>query len=198
MRVFINQGRASDEQYFPFQAVANSICTFLWRALVRPQRPNICPRRGRGEPEPLSHHFQYSSFPTPLPSHNWQETVVVIVPETQALRFADILSGRSQLWQAEEVCVPRNQHPVGPGYILGWVRTRNDQNRLQPGMIRLLLNHWGQIQVLVGDVDRQDAGGIQMAPIECERLSRKQMHRDGVTRKGIHCEHIELLRRLGR
>jgi hypothetical protein len=68
---------------------------------IRPARRSLKPAGNTSRQQlllALSHYTHYSSFLTLLPPHNWQETVVIIVPETQALKSTDILPGRGQLW----------------------------------------------------------------------------------------------------
>ena len=56
------------------------------------------------------------------------------------------------------------------------------------------VNHRLQVQILVGDMDRQDAIWLEMPEVQGKGFASQKMDRDGITRESIHREHIKLLR----
>ena len=53
-----------------------------------------------------------------------------------------------------------------------------------------------QIDMLVGDVEGEDAAGSEVALVEGDGLGGEQMQRDGVAGECIDDQHVEVLRRL--
>ena len=52
----------------------------------------------------------------------------------------------------------------------------------------------GEIEVLVGDVEGEDAVGLEVAEVELDGLSGEQVQRDGVAGEGVDGEDVEVLR----
>ena len=57
-------------------------------------------------------------------------------------------------------------------------------------------HHRDQVEEAIGDMERDDAVGLQVAQIRLERLARDEVHRNRVAREGVDREHVEALRRL--
>ena len=55
----------------------------------------------------------------------------------------------------------------------------------------------GEVEVLVGDVEGEDAVGGQVLEVELERLGGEQVERDGVAGEGIDGEDVEALGLIG-
>ena len=53
-------------------------------------------------------------------------------------------------------------------------------------------HHRGQIEILVGDVNRQHAVGLQVPEIQLESLARQQMYRNRIARKRIDHQRVEV------
>src|ERR1043166_1574898 len=67
---------------------------------------------------------------------------------------------------------------------------------MKAGMVGLRLHHWSQLQVTIGNVKSDDPARRQMALVELEGFSGKQMDRDCVAGKCIHRDYVIILRRL--
>src|SRR5579859_695335 len=64
---------------------------------------------------------------------------------------------------------------------------------MQSGMVSLFLNHWRQFQEMVGNVKSDNSAGREMALVELEGLSCKQVDRDRVAGKCVHRDHVIVL-----
>ena len=53
-----------------------------------------------------------------------------------------------------------------------------------------------EVEVTVGNVDRDDAIGLEVAQVEGERLGGEEVDGDGVAAEGVEGEEIEVLRLL--
>ena len=56
-------------------------------------------------------------------------------------------------------------------------------------------HHRFEVEVAVGDMDRNDASGTQVFTVGGEGLECEQVHRDGVAAKGVEDDDVVVLRR---
>src|ERR1043166_148006 len=96
----------------------------------------------------------------------------------------------------QELAVLRRQDPGCGGEQPLLVASRVNQQ----GLIAVdgcdLVDHRGQVQVLIRDVNRQDSRRLQMAEVERKSLRSEQVNWNRVAGKGIDNQDIESLGRL--
>ena len=70
------------------------------------------------------------------------------------------------------------------------------QHRVQPTRLGDACHHRRQVQEAIRHVEGDDAVGLQMPLVHRHRLGGDQVDRHRVAGERVHCEHIEVLRRL--
>ena len=105
---------------------------------------------------------------------------------------------RGDLRLRKELSVARNQHPIGGELASVFVREARDAHRLHSGRLRKQRDGWLQIDMLIRNVESQNAAGREIASVERERFSSEQVQRDGVAGECVDHQNVEILRGLVR
>jgi hypothetical protein len=93
----------------------------------------------------------------------------------------------------EEAGVVADEHPGGTVGSAGLVGGTVDDSGCHVGRGCDLSYFGGEVEVLVGDVEGDDAGGCEVSAVELDCLGGEQVERDGVAGEGIDGEDIEVL-----
>ena len=72
----------------------------------------------------------------------------------------------------------------------------NDQHSLFPKPLGRRRSDRLQVQIRIGDVNRQNAVRPEVAKVDLECFKGKKVNRNGVAGESVHRQNIKLLRRL--
>src|ERR1700722_8247706 len=101
---------------------------------------------------------------------------------------------RSDVLAVEEGGVVADKDPGGAVGSAGFVRGAVDDSGGHVSRERELADLGGEVEVLIGDVEGEDAAGSKVSAIEREGFGGEQVERDGVAGEGVDGEDIEVLR----
>src|SRR5579859_2766252 len=130
--------------------------------------------------------FRWTPESQLLMAQQRKQTVIVVGPQTQSGFRLNLFRNFGDIRPGEKLLVAGDQHPVCGRYLLFLILFRRDQNTVQTGVVSLLPQNRRKVQILAGYMKSQNAAWPQMPLIKLHRLRREQMHRDGVSGKGVN------------
>ena len=123
-----------------------------------------------------------------------EEAGVVVGPEAEAGFDVDLVGEGGEFGLGEEGGVGGHEDPLGAELAARVDGVGDDVSGFEVGAPCEESELQGQVEVLVGDVEGEDAVGGEVAEVELERLGGEQVEGDGVAGEGVDGEDVEALR----
>src|SRR5579875_517773 len=126
----------------------------------------------------------------PGPAEDGEQAGVLVGPEGDVRQSGDG-PGDRECGLCEEGGTVRKKHPGGERFATSVVRSAVDLASAQARVFDETGEHGGEIEVLVGDVEGQDAAGSEVTAVKGEGFAREEMRRDAVAGEGVDHEKVE-------
>ena len=125
----------------------------------------------------------------------WTRLLKSSVHNRQSLRTSTSVAASVSVGSIERFAAVGQQQPVAAACqrVLAFV---GDVDHEQGMHVRQALDDRNQVQEPVRDVERDDAAGLHVPPIDAERFRRDEVHGYRVARERVDHQHVEILLRL--